>query len=342
MLDKIKGAYYGAALGSAIGKATQNKAWDMIRQQYGRVTAFLPVPSDAPASGMLPEQPSGEFENGLYLSRHLIASHGVASEEVALAALKEWEQSTDCYYRFVDPTTQYVINGKDSPNRLVKRSLWKGSYFCLSTNGLAVKSYPIGLLSKGDIDQAIKDTYALCFKQYQDIHTLQAGCAVAATVSCAMRKDVSLYDIIRAGLKGAKASKELAREKGCIVYPGPDVEKRMEMAIEIGMQRKDPQQLIGEISDMIGNCCMAAESIPAVFGILTASKGDVMGSIYNAVSLGNASDAAALMCGAVMGAWKGVSSLDHQLLSRLQLPTGFDLEALSAEMLRTAEKRRID
>lgn len=332
LTEHMKGAFWGAALGSALAKSVQNQAREVIVNKYGKVTDFQPVPAEAPAAGMYPEAVSGEFEGILYLTRHLVAAQGIPSKNVALEALQEWGKNNEQYLRFLDPTTRYIATQEENPNHLVRRHLWKGSYFCLSTNGLAVRSFPIGLLSQGDLERVVFDTAKLCWPEAQNVQTLQAACAIAAAVSCATQENVSLYDIIQSGFFGAKQAKTLAKEIGCIVHPGPDVEKRMEMAIEVALHSSDMDAVLDDMSALIGNCLMAAESIPAVFGLLAAGQGDPMKTILAAVNLGNDATSAAIMTGAVMGAWKTTSELDASLLRRLILPAGFDLDALAIEL----------
>ena len=112
-----------------------------------------------------------------------------------------------------------------------------------------------------------------------------------------------------------------------------------EMAVEIALKHADPEKALDELAAVIGNCCMAAESIPAVFGILTVSGGDTMAAIFNAVNLGNDSAGAAVMTGAIMGAKNGISALDERLRMQLVIPEPFDLDLLSAEMKERAENQ---
>ena len=339
MLEKIQGAYWGAALGSTLAKATQNKARETIRQQYGKVTDFFPAAQDAPGAGLAANQTGGEFGNVLYLTKHILKENAPLSEGLAFNALQEWEGCTHSCFRFADPTSQYIISGKETQNRLVRRMLWKGSYFCLSTNGIAIKAFPLGLLSGGNVDQAIANTCSICLPEYRDIYSLQAGCSVAAAVSRAMQPNATMTDIVQAGFYGVKEAEHMARTIGCREYPGPSVEMRMEMAVEIALKHADPEKALDELAAVIGNCCMAAESIPAVFGILAVSGGDTMAAIFNAVNLGNDSAGAAVMTGAIMGAKNGISALDERLRMQLVIPEPFDLDLLSAEMKERAENQ---
>ena len=172
MLEKIQGAYWGAALGSGLAKATQNKAREVIREQYGKVIDFFPAESDAPGAGLTANQVGGEFGNVLYLTKHILKEKGQISGQLATDALQEWEECTHSCFRFADPTTQHMISGKETQNRLVRRMLWKGSYFCLSTNGLAIKAFPLGLLSGGNVDQAIANICSICVPDFRDIYSL--------------------------------------------------------------------------------------------------------------------------------------------------------------------------
>ena len=147
-----------------------------------------------------------------------------------------------------------------------------------------------------------------------------------------MQPCATVKDIVQAGFYGVREAEQMAKTIGCREYPGPSVEMRMEMAVEIALKHSDPEKSMDELAAVIGNCCMAAESVPAVFGILAASGRDTMSAILNAVNLGNDAAGAAMMTGAILGTKNGVHSLDEALRSKLLIPQPFDLDLLAAKL----------
>ncbi|TEB09239.1 ADP-ribosylglycohydrolase family protein [Pelotomaculum propionicicum] len=333
MFDKIQGSLFGAAIGSAMGSATAFRSMEQIHEKFhGYVTDFFQPPDDTFARGQEAGEVSGDFYHTYILAKHLVAAGGQASKELGEAALITWAEQPRWFEAFADPTTRHVINKLKSSTLPPRHRLYMSHYFALSANGAAVKIFPVGLMRPGQIEKALDDAIAVSMAVYDDAYSISGACAIAAAVCEAMKPGSKLYDVVQAGLYGAREGerrgREIARQ-----YPGPSVRKRMEMAIEIGLRSGSVQSKMAELADCIGSGIAVAEAVPAVFGLLVANGGNTMDSIYSGVNIGNDTTAAATMLGAITGALHGVNSVGAEHRRVITEKNQLDIPGLAREML---------
>ncbi len=332
---KLLGAFLGAAVGDAMGSATETLTPELIKELFGGpVRGFAVPPPGTPAAG----QPAGAVSDDFSLLWHLavaIARHGgAASEEVAEAAIKSWYQEgkyistmgqtmEKCVCRLFGLPLRPMgvnINPDLSPKLLVDNHA--------STNGAAVRVLPVGLMYPGDRASAILKAIAVSRPSHRNSAALAGSCAIAAAASEAMRSGATLHDIVQAGITGARAGHESAVADGKLVAV-PSVKRRINLAVELALKSSSLEEAIQRITHTVGVGTAAYESVPAVFGLLVAAKGNVGDCLYAAVNAGNDSDTIACMLGGIVGAWHGVDAFPAEYLSTIQQTNGYDLHSLA-------------
>ncbi|MDD4238867.1 MAG: ADP-ribosylglycohydrolase family protein [Desulfotomaculaceae bacterium] len=338
MYDKIQGSLFGAAVGSALGAATAIRSMEQIQEKFhGFVTNFFQPPDDTFARGQEAGAVSGDFYHTYLLAKHLVAAGGQAYEKIGQDALLAWAEQPKWFEHFADPTTRNVVKKLTSSILPPRHRLYMSHYFALSANGSAVKIFPVGLMRPGQIQQALADAIVVTMTVYNDAYSISGACAIAAAVSEAMRPQSKLYDVVQAGLYGAREGerrgREIARQ-----YPGPSVWKRIEMAIEIGLRSGSAQSKMAKLADCIGSGIAVAEAVPAVFGLLVANGGNTMNSIYGGVNVGNDTPAVATMLGAITGALHGVDSVKAEYRRVIMEKNQLDIPGLARDMLALIEK----
>ena len=251
-------------------------------------------------------------------------------------ALIEWSEHAVFFDRFAGPTTRLAIRRykgekieKSGGVELVTRQ---------ATNGAAMKISPIGLLNAGNVDQAIQDAITVTMVTHDNYLALSGACAVAAAVSRAVMEDADVYNVLQAGLYGAKEGERIGREVARDVA-GPSVVKRMEMAIDIGLGRGTPWEKMVEIGHRIGAGLHVAEAIPSAFGFFAANDGDAMGSIIGAVNVGYDTDTIATMSGAIAGAYCGAKAYPEHFLPTLEQANHLEIEKLAKDLTAIAQRR---
>ena len=334
MNNKILGCILGAAVGDAMGSATETRSTRQIEETFGgRVTEFKTPPSDTLARGRKAGQVTDAFSIPYYLTKHLLAEGGKASREVGERALLEWGE-TEYFVPFAGMTTRNVVNRLKQNQSMgtweyagrLGTKLYKSHYYALSSNGAACKAYPEGLLSHGDIDKAIQDTVEITMSSHDDPYSISGACAVAVAVSEALKEDTSIFRIVEAAKNASIKGEELARKREDIwTYPGPSVTKRIEMAVQIAMHSDDKKSIVEELQKRIGSGPAISETVPTALGILIANQGDLMEAIYDAVNIGDETSAIACVVGAIAGTYHGANAFPDGYLEFLEKQNSMEL-----------------
>ena len=337
MYDRILGGLIGAGAGDAMGAATEARTTEQILAYFGHeVTDFEKPPMDTFGAGNEPGQLTDDFSSAYFVAKHIVENGGVVTAEAVQNALIEWSEHAVFFDRFAGPTTRLAIRRykgekieKSGGVELVTRQ---------ATNGAAMKISPIGLLNAGNVDQAIRDAITVTMVTHDNYLALSGACAVAAAVSRAVMEDSDVYNILQAGLYGAKEGERIGREVARDVA-GPSVVKRMEMAIDIGLGRGTPKEKMVEIGERIGAGLHVAEAIPSAFGFFAANDGDAMGSIIGAVNVGYDTDTIATMSGAIAGAYRGAKAYPEHFLPTLEQANHLEIAKLAEDLTAIATKR---
>ncbi len=331
MKDSILGCLVGAAVGDAMGSATEIRTREEIVRDFGGyVRDFKVPPMDTFARGYSAGHITDDFSIAYYTCKEIVAQKGVISEEVAQKALFDWFDNP-LYNQFCGPTTKASIlamRGEGSNEPLFDEIFVHNN--SRATNGAGMKTSPIALFSGGDVDKAIRIAITLTGITHGNNIALSAAGAIAAATAVAMHEDATVKSILDAGLYGAKEGDIYGRNIQTLA--GPSVLKRIKLAIEIGNSFKDVPSAIDELGDVIGSGLYAAESIPTVFGLIAASKGNAVEGILGGVNIGDDTDTVATMVGGILGAYQGSEVFPAHYLEVIEKENTLDLAKLAKEM----------
>lgn len=331
--DKILGCLLGGAVGDAMGAATEVRTAEQIKRQFGGyVREFYTPPEDTFAHGCKRGQITDDFSIAYLNCVEIVANNGKIDEETAIKALLKWYKVPE-FKRFAGPTTKAAVlsltgetlveTGKETFIPAVDNG--KG------TNGAAMKAAPIALFSGGDVDLAIRDTIKLCMVTHNNNVALSGACAVSAAAAGALHEENTLTEIIQAGIYGAVQGDKLGRSFGKTIC-GPSIEKRIKKAVELGSLAANMEEAIELIENHIGSGLMAAEAVPAVFGLMAAANGDFLEAIYGGVNIGDDTDTVATMIGGIMGAFRGASGFPADYMTVIKENNNIDIEGLAKQI----------
>ena len=293
-----------------MGAATEAKSTGQIKEIFGgRVESFQEPPRDVQARGRKPGQVTDAFSIPYMLTNAIVQADGKITREIAMESLLEWGD-TEYFEPFAGMTTRKAIIEMNRQKKMntwdyighLGNKLFKGHYYALSSNGAAVKAYPAGLFSNGNVDKA------------------------------------TVYNIVQAAKYGCREGEALARKRTDIhVYPGPSVAKRLDMAIDIALHTSDDKNPVDELRDRIGSGPAIAETVPTAIGIFIAERGDSMKCICDGVNIGDETSAIASIVGALCGTFRGSRSFPEDYLDFLNEQNGFDLELQAGAVLSACE-----
>ena len=336
--DKIIGCFLGAAVGDAMGAATETRTIEMIQRDFGGyVKTIITPPKDCFIKGRPAGTVTDDFSlayataqtllNAKRQAAALSPGHNFVTQEVANQCLIAWSEN-EAYFSLAGPTTRAaVLKLKGIGNPSAEES-WLACDNHKATNGAAMKIFPIGLIHPKDKDAAIDDAITLCLPTHTSDAALSGSCAIACAVSEAMTGQSTMDTVIEAGLYGAhwgyKKGQTLGMPCAC-----PSVEKRIRLAVDIGKNCGSWERALRELSDIIGTGISIAESVPCVFGILSAARSDPMSAIIAAVNIGNDTDTIATMAGAITGALYGVSNIPMEYMDLINRVNHYDIIRLA-------------
>lgn len=322
--EKILGGLLGAAVGDAMGAATETRSTSQIIEKFGGlVKDFIQPPDDVFAHGMPRGYVTDDFSLAYCTAQAIIKTNGQVTDETAKDALISWGKTP--YFVMAGPTTVTCVNNllgvKTPPHPLAYLAVdnSKGS------NGSAMKISPAALISGGDVDLAIQNAITLCRPTHNNSTAMSGGCATAAAVAKAMDPNANVFDLVQAGLYGAKIG-----EKEGKLLANPSVYKRINLAVEIALRYDyDMEKVMRELTDLIGSGLSCAEAVPCAFGLLVAAKGNALESIYGGVNIGSDTDTVATIVGSIAGTLQGASAFPQEHLQLIDRVNDYDLQAVA-------------
>lgn len=332
MYKKILGGLLGAAAGDAMGAATETRTRKQIEEKFGGyVTDFLAPPADTFARGSKAGQVTDDFSVAYMTVKEALAQ-GKLDDETALAGLLKWADIPEFFERFAGPTTRAsvrALKGEDVDSQVFVPCNENRR----ASNGAAMKSSPIALLSGGDIDKAIDYSIIAGKLTHNNNIALSGAAAIAAATAAAMKDGASLFDVVEASLYGAAKGDKIGRQIGQTLA-GASVETRIRWAVNIAMNAKNLDEAIDEIEDNIGSGLMTVEAVPAVIGLCVAAKGNPVDGICAAVNIGDDTDTVATMVGGILGTLNGADAFPEHYFKVIEQANGFRLDALAEQMVR--------
>lgn len=306
--EKILGCLAGAAIGDAMGAATEIRTTEQIRERFGGyVIKMVDPPGDTFARNRKAGAITDDFSQAYYIVNEIIRRNGEIDEEIGKAAILRWWDD-GIYNCFAGPTTRASIQRLKGISAEDEYT-WILQNNSSATNGSAMKIGPVGLFTPEDQDRAIENAYLICRATHNNNLSISGAAAVAAAVSAAMSSEANIYSIVQAGLYGAREGFKIGSQKATNLA-GPSVERRIELAVDIAIKSKDLADAMLTISDIVGTGLHISEAVPAVFGILVAAKGDFKDALFCAVNIGGDTDTIATMTGAIAGTLRGVGAID--------------------------------
>ena len=228
---------------------------------------------------------------------------------------------------YYGPTTIAAINRiKEGRDEVIPTQRFDNKS---NTNGAAMKIGPYALFSIGDIDKTIDNVFVSCMVSHNNSLALAGACAIAAAVCEAMNSHTSVQHIVEAGIYGANEGNKKAFKiaRPC---PGASLDKLIRLSVSLGLtHRGDFETAMREISGLIGTGLPTVQSVPAVFGFITAMDAHPVKSIAMGVNGGADTDTVATMIGAIVGAYNGADSFPAHFLPTIDQVNRYDLTALA-------------
>ncbi|WP_283779124.1 ADP-ribosylglycohydrolase family protein [Streptomyces durmitorensis] len=324
LLDRALGAFYGLALGDALGMPTQVMSREDVVRVYGALTGFEPARDDNPVSAGMPAGAvTDDTDQAVIVARLLVEGGGHVDPLRFADELLSWEREMKAKGSFdlLGPSTKAALDavaGGTDPKEA-------GRYG--TTNGAAMRVTPVGIaFATGPLPDFLDRVVESC----QVTHDTNIGIAGAAAVAAAVSTGVAggtLDEAFDAAIAAAEAG---ARRGNWIA--GADIAARIGWAREL-VDGLDEATALDRIVALIGTSVASQESVPAAFAVLALTGGDPWRSALLAANLGGDSDTIGAIAGAVAGSVRGLTGLPADAVRTLRTVNSLELEPLTAQLL---------
>jgi ADP-ribosylglycohydrolase len=254
--NHVLGGLMGAALGDALGAATEQHQIDEIIAKYGGLLRELVPPpidtfSQSEIAGLVTDDSSQMF----VLAEALINTDGDLDDETWLKAMLHWSKFSPMRHA-MGPTTRPLLEAMgagESTDHIgtVGRSTRKLTSMG-ATNGAAMRVAPAGLVHPGDIEGAVRTAW-ISSRLTHDTQIAASGAgAIAAGVAEALLPTADVYSVVAAALEGARLGEEIGKREGRYI-PGPNVRRRIELAINEALKAASFEEALRNIEATVGN-----------------------------------------------------------------------------------------
>ncbi|MFB0559672.1 MAG: ADP-ribosylglycohydrolase family protein [Candidatus Lokiarchaeia archaeon] len=310
VLNNIHGCLVGLTIGDALGAITENMTPFQIRTRFGVIKDPLSL-----------EITDDTILNFLIAEALIENQANVTHEIIAKAILK----SSDCSR--LGPSTRSSILRLQKEPRTVSTTG--------STNGAAMRAFPIGLCTPYEPEVILEKTVTSSMVTHGTSSAISAAVAVACGVSAAV-EGYSVDQIIEAAFEGAEMGENFGTRSG------KSVAFRIKMAEELVRNLTEPWEIQKILYREIGVSSLSWETIPSALAIFSACKGDIKKALVITANTGGDTDTLGCIAGGLCGAKNGISSIPKRwkrFVAKLEpmIPTG-NVQKIAEDLTNLREK----
>jgi ADP-ribosylglycohydrolase len=327
---RILGAFYGQALGDAMGMPSELWPRSRVKQHFGWIDGFLPGPAKNNAACYFGRAAfTDDTSMALALADAIVTHDGDINAETIGANILRWAEEFDAFNKNVlGPTSKIALNALKMGTPVAQ--LENNGM----TNGAAMRVSPLGcLLPAKDLDAFI-DAVALASSPTHKSDVAIAGATVIAwAVSRAI--DGASWTSIRDELP---AIARAAQEKRVTTFSA-SMAARVELALSVVAQGRGVESAMQQIYDLVGTGTATIESVPAAIAMVELANTDPNRCAILCANLGGDTDTIGAMAVAICGALHGIDGIDSQLKAELDAANALDFTRYSNAFMRFRQQR---
>jgi ADP-ribosylglycohydrolase len=325
--DRALAAFYGLALGDALGMPTQSLSREQIKQRFDRITTLTAADADQPiAPNMAAGSITDDTEQAVLVAELLVAGGGHIAPADLAQSLIDWEAVMQAKgsQDLLGPSTKRAIE-----MILAGHSPEEAGRFG-TTNGAAMRITPVGIAADVlDEGAFVESVIQACQVTHNTTLGISSAAAVAAVVSAGVN-GASLVDALQTGARIAAR----AEQHGYWIAGGR-ISARIRWAKEL-CAGTDNQQLPDLIYDVIGTSVASQESVVAAFALahqVASGQLSAFDAVCMAASLGGDTDTIAAILGAMLGACQGMRAWPQAMIEQVRTVNGLTLDPLVEHLL---------
>lgn len=319
--NKVLGALYGAAYGDSLGAVTEFRSRRDILDKFPDGCKDYAESISLITHGIIPGTVTDDFGSSCYFMKTILKHGGTFDRSITMEAVLDWAGDDIVFAKYAGQNTRNAIE-RLKKGIVVDEESRADHFDRQNSNGGAMKVSPVGLLARTDQKLAIRYTKDLCWPTHYNSAAVSGACAIACAVCEAQREDADLDSVFEKAVEGARIARTELEEEGMEAF-GPYVDRKIRQAVELGKKVQNPEELYDLLNGVIGTGITVQESIPAVFAIIAACKGDFKNAVWCAVNAGGDTDTIASMTGAILGGYRGIEAVPQEAVERMKKVNAF-------------------
>src|SRR5471032_1554362 len=326
--NRALGAFYGLALGDALGMPTQSLSREQVQQRFGAITGLEDADADQPIA---PNMPAGSItddtEQAILVGELLVEGNGKIEPTVLAQRLIDWEavMRAKGSQDLLGPSTKRAIDiilAGHTPEE-------SGRYG--TTNGAAMRITPVGIAADvSDPAPFIQAVIQACQVTHNTTLGISSAAAVAAVVSAGINGS-NLTEALAAGVMAA----QLGEQHGYWVAGGR-IAARIQWAHTLCVGSGDKALFANLLYELIGTSVASQESVVVSFALaqqVAVGEMSALEALCMAASLGGDTDTIAAILGAMLGACLGLECWPPVMIEQVKQVNGLDLQPLVQGLL---------
>ncbi|TCV96813.1 ADP-ribosylglycohydrolase family protein [Biostraticola tofi] len=327
---RILGAFYGQALGDAMGMPSELWPRSRVKQHFGWIDRFLPGPAENNAACYFSRATfTDDTSMALALADAILAHDGEIVAETIGANILRWAEGFDAFSKNVlGPTSKIALNALKQGTPVA--DLENNGM----TNGAAMRIAPLGcLLPARDLDGFIQAVALASSPTHKSDVAIAGATVIAWAVSRAI--EGTAWATIRDELPAVARA---AQEKRVTTFSAAMC-SRIELALSVVEQGRGVESTMQAIYDLVGTGTATIESVPAAIAMVELSATDPNRCAILCANLGGDTDTIGAMAVAICGALHGVDAIDPALKAELDKANGMDFSHYSVPFMHYRQQR---
>jgi ADP-ribosylglycohydrolase len=343
LLDKSIGCLVGAAVGDALGGATETALPEEIRARFGGWVEGIVPPYHADWATARPLAPYHKGDG--HITDDTLMTHALVR---AYAAKRDHLDAYDVVDLLVPDLLERVVYIPDMEreavvlHRLAAAERWlvtrlhyghadprEAGAGNVVNCGAAMYMAPVGVVNAGDPAAAYAEAVEVAGAHQHSFGREAAG-VFAAAVAAAMAPAATVDDVLAASLELARDGTRAAIAAVVKAAQGYD-----DWRDALGPLRAAvaPYDTVGDDYRNPGlgarrpSRLHSIEELPVALGLLAVAAGDFRGAVLGAVNYGRDADSTATMAGALAGALGGAAAVPPEWSAPVAAASRLDLEA---------------
>lgn len=326
--NRALGAFYGLALGDALGMPTQSLNREQVRARFGAITTLVDAHADQPIA---PNMPAGsvtdDTEQAILVGELLVQGQGTIEPAVLAQRLIDWEASMRAKgsQDLLGPSTKRAIDmilAGHTPEE-------SGRYG--TTNGAAMRITPVGIAA--DVNDSVRFVQSV-IQACQVTHNTTLGISSAAAVAAVVSAGINGVDLGEALSIGTQIAQQTESHGHWVA--GGRISTRISWARTLSVGSGDTALFADLLYELIGTSVASQESVVVSFALaqrVAVGELTALDALCLAASLGGDTDTIAAMLGAMLGACLGMQCWPPAMIEQVRRVNGLDLQPLVQGLL---------